>query len=109
MTPAEAWQATFDPALQERLEPATLRDTFMPSMLRTARRGEVTVFNQHYQASALMDRKVDGRVVSVRYDIHDPHYVMVYTTEGEFVCEAMSGDCVTKCPKIMDYKYGEPR
>ncbi|MFE8644146.1 Mu transposase C-terminal domain-containing protein [Sphingomonas sp. NCPPB 2930] len=88
MTPAEAWQATFDPALQERLEPATLRDTFMPSMLRTARRGEVTVFNQHYQADALMDRKVDGRVVSVRYDIHDPHYVMVYTTEGEFVCEA---------------------
>ena len=35
-----------------------------------------------------MRRDIDGREVSVRYDIHNPNYVLVYTLGGEFVCEA---------------------
>lgn len=88
MTPAEAWHSMFDPEQQLRMDPLELRMTFMPSVLRTAQRGEVVLFNQHYQAPELMEMRVDGRQVSVRYDIHDPNYVMVYTTGGEFVCEA---------------------
>ena len=61
---------------------------FMPSVIRTAQRGEVTFFNQHYQAPELMRRDVDGREVSVRYDIHDPGFVLIYTLGGEYVCEA---------------------
>lgn len=88
MTPEEAWAASFDPALQHRMDPLELRMTFMPSVLRTAKRGEVVLFNQHYFAGELMGREVDGQMVSVRYDIHDPAIVMVYTTDGRFVCEA---------------------
>eukprot|EP00456_Euglypha_rotunda_P029177 TRINITY_DN228_c0_g1_i10.p1 TRINITY_DN228_c0_g1~~TRINITY_DN228_c0_g1_i10.p1 ORF type:complete len:732 (-),score=136.37 TRINITY_DN228_c0_g1_i10:887-3082(-) len=88
MTPAEAWAAKFDPESQHKLTPTELRMTFMPSILRTATRGEVVHLNQHYTAPELMDRRVDGKKVSVRFDIHDPTYVMVYTTSGEFLCEA---------------------
>lgn len=88
MTPAEAWAAMFDPALQHKMDPQTLRMSFMPSTLRTAQRGEVTLWNQQYQAPELMDREVDGRQVSVRYDIHDPSFVQIWTVDGRFVCEA---------------------
>lgn len=88
MTPAEAWDASFDASLQVKPSLLELRMLFMPSVIRTAKRGEVTFFNQHYQAPELMRRDVDGREVSVRYDIHDPSFVMVYTLGGEFVCEA---------------------
>ena len=88
MTPAEAWAAKFDPALQHKPSQLELRTLFMPSVLRTAKRGQVQFFNQLYQAPELMRRDLDGREVSVRYDIHDPSFVMVYTTGGEYVCEA---------------------
>ncbi len=88
MTPAEAWAAMANPALQVLPTQTELRDLFMPAVLRTARRGQVTLFNQHYQAPDLMRRDVDGREVSVRYDIHDPHQVLIYTVDGEYVCQA---------------------
>jgi putative transposase len=88
MTPAEAWAALFDPEQHHTLTPMELRMTFMPSVLRKADRGEVVHLNQHYYSEVLMDRRVAGKKVSVRFDIHDPNYVMVYTTTGEFVCEA---------------------
>lgn len=88
MTPAEAWAASFDPSLQHKPSVLELRMLFMPSVIRTAKRGEVVFFNQHYQAPDLMRRDIDGREVSVRYDIHDPHFVLIYTLSGEFICEA---------------------
>jgi putative transposase len=60
----------------------------MPGVIRTAKRGQVQFFNQFYQAPDLMRRDIDGREVSVRYDIHNPNYVLIYTLGGEFVCEA---------------------
>ena len=54
----------------------------------TCKRGQVTFFNQSYAAPELMRRDVNGREVSVRYDIHDPSFVRVYTLDGQYVCEA---------------------
>ncbi|CAN7563425.1 Mu transposase C-terminal domain-containing protein [Acidovorax sp. LjRoot117] len=88
MTPAEAWAAEYKVEEQELLTQLELRMMFMPAILRTAKRGQVTFFNQTYAAPELMRRDVDGREVSVRYDIHDPSFVLVYTLDGEYVCEA---------------------
>lgn len=89
MTPTEAMEAIFDPSQHgDKPTQLELRMLFMPAVIRTAKRGEVTFFNQHYQAPELMRRDVDGREVSVRYDIHDPSFVMVYTLSGEYLCDA---------------------
>ena len=88
MTPAEAWAAKYNRDEQVLLGALELRQMFMPAVLRTAKRGQVTFFNQTYAAPELMRRDVDGREVSVRYDIHDPSFVLVYTLSGEYVCEA---------------------
>lgn len=88
MTPAEAWAAKIKPEEQVNLSALELRMMFMPAVLRTAKRGQVTFFNQTYAAPELMRGDVDGRDVSVRYDIHDPSFVLVYTLSGEYVCEA---------------------
>lgn len=86
MTPAEAWASMLDTDLQHIPSQAELRMLFMPATLRVAKRGEVQFLNQVYFANELM--QVDGQQVRVQYDIHDPNYVLVFTTEGEFVCEA---------------------
>lgn len=86
MTPDEAWAASFDPALHHPVSAEQARQLFMPGVLRTARRGEVKFFGQVYAAPELM--QVDGQEVSVRYDIHDPARVDVYTLGGEYVCAA---------------------
>ncbi len=88
MTPAEAWAAEYKVEEQELLTQLELRMMFMPAVLRTAKRCQVTFFNQTYAAPELMRRDVDGREVSVRYDIHDPSFVLVYTLDGDYVCEA---------------------
>lgn len=100
MTPAQAWAEKFDPSLQVRPSDQELRMLFMPAVIRTAKRGQVQFFNQLYQAPELMRRDVDGREVSVRYDIHDPNFVLVYTLSGEYVCEAKwDANCIDYFPK----------
>jgi putative transposase len=86
MTPADAWAAMLRPELQHRLSPLELRMMFMPALLRTAKRGELTFLNQVYAAPELM--QVDSQQVRVHYDIHDPTFVMVYDGDGHYVCEA---------------------
>lgn len=86
MTPAEAWGAMLDTSLQHVPSQQELRMLFMPATLRKSIRGEVQFLNQVYFAPELM--QVDGQQVRVQYDIHDPAYVLIFTTEGEFVCEA---------------------
>lgn len=88
MTPMEAFEASVDPSELVMLNAMELRTLFMPGVIRTAKRGQVQFFNQLYQAPDLMRRDIDGREVSVRYDIHNPNYVLIYTLGGEFVCEA---------------------
>ena len=88
MTPDEAWVAFFDENQQILPTQEELRELFLPAVIRVARRGEVEFFNQFYSAPELMRGDVDGRRVSVRYDIHDPTWVRIYTLEGQFVCDA---------------------
>lgn len=110
MTPDEAWAAKFDPTLQHLPTQVELRELFMPAVLRTAKRGEVTFFNQHYTAPELMRRDVDGREVSVRYDIHDPTWVRIYTLDGEFVCDARwNGNRIDAMPKAVVHMAREKR
>lgn len=86
MTPAEAWDAMLDREHQFKLSQLELQMLFMPAVLRTPKRGEVQFFNQVYYSPELM--AVDGEQVRVHYDIHDPSWVMVCTTDGEYVCQA---------------------
>lgn len=86
MTPAEAWTSMLDLEQQHRLGDLELRMLFMPAMLRTAKRGEVTFLNQVYFSRDLM--AVDGQQVQVRYDIHNPSFVLIFSLEGQYVCEA---------------------
>ena len=88
MTPMEALAARGNQSELVMLNQLELRTLFMPAVIRTAKRGQVQFFNQLYQAPDLMRRDIDGREVSVRYDIHNPNYVLIYTLGGEFVCEA---------------------
>lgn len=88
MTPAEARVAMTQPGDIVSIDQTTLRHLFMPGILRTARRGEVQFLNQTYSAPDLMRRDVDGRQVSVRYDIRDPSAVMVFSLDGLYICEA---------------------
>ena len=86
MTPNEAWDAMLVPDLVIKPAVMEVRALFMPSALRTAQRGEVQFLNQVYASDELM--QVDGERVSVRYDVHDPSRVFVWTVSGQFVCEA---------------------
>lgn len=86
LTPGEFWAQTVDATEQHIPGPQELRMLFMPAMLRVAQRGEVRFLNQVYFHADLM--AVDGQQVRVHYDIHDPHYVLVFDGDGQFVCEA---------------------
>jgi putative transposase len=110
MTPDEAWAAKFDPTLQHLPTQSELRELFMPAVIRTAQRGEVAFFNQQYSAPELMRRDVDGREVSVRYDIHDPSWVRVYTLDGAFVCDARwAANRIDAMPKAVVHMAREKR
>ena len=68
------------------LSPLELQDLFRPTFIRTARRGEVQLWNNVYFSRELM--LVDGQEVQVGVDIHDPANVVIRTLEGRFVCLA---------------------
>lgn len=87
MTPDEAWAAMLQPDLVTRPSAEEARLLFQPSKVAVARRGEVQFLTQRYYSDALM--QVDGERVSVRYDIHDPRRVWIWTLDGHFVCEAL--------------------
>ncbi len=86
MTPAQAWEAMLQPELQIRMDALTLRLIFMPCVLRTARRGEVTFLNQTYASADLM--QVEGEKVRVHYDLHNPAFVMIFSCDNQWVCDA---------------------
>ncbi|WP_051229407.1 Mu transposase C-terminal domain-containing protein [Paludibacterium yongneupense] len=85
MTPAEYYEANRRPG-DSALSALELQDLFRPTFLRTARRGEVQLWNNVYFSVELM--AVDGQEVQVGVDIHDPASVVVRTREGRFVCLA---------------------
>jgi len=68
---------------------AELAALFTPSVLRTAARGEVKLWNGVYFHRDLM--LVDGEQVRVHYDIHDASRVWVKKLSGEFIACAEAG------------------
>ncbi|BFU64744.1 Mu transposase C-terminal domain-containing protein [Rodentibacter abscessus] len=68
------------------ITPVEARDLFRPSVLRTAQRGWLQLFNNDYFSTKLLD--VDGQKVQVMFDIHDPSKVIVRKQDGGFVCYA---------------------
>lgn len=89
MTPMEAFSAALVPSDVQRLDETSLRNVFMPSVLRTAIRGEVRFLNQVYFSLDL--QQFDKQQVSVRYDIRDPRSVWVWSVDGRFICQADFG------------------
>ncbi|MDA5607117.1 Mu transposase C-terminal domain-containing protein [Pasteurella multocida] len=63
------------------------RDLFRPTLLRTAQRGWITLFNNVYFNQKLLD--VDGQEVQVSIDIHNPNSVIIRLKDGTYVCEAI--------------------
>lgn len=63
------------------------RDLFRPTLLRTAQRGWITLFNNVYFNQKLLD--VDGQQVQVSIDIHNPNSVIIRLKDGTYVCEAI--------------------
>ncbi|VEH65489.1 Mu transposase, C-terminal [Rodentibacter pneumotropicus] len=62
------------------ITPVEARDLFRPSVLRTAQRGWLQLFNNDYFSTKLLD--VDGEKVQVMFDIHDPSKVIVRKQDG---------------------------
>lgn len=89
MTPAAKRRQLMAKMKEEDLvfvTPVEARDLFRPSVLRTAQRGWLKLFNNDYFSTKLLD--VDGKKVQVAFDIHDPSKVIVRKQDGSFVCYA---------------------
>lgn len=91
MTPDEAWEVMLDAADQVLLDAPSLRNIFMPAVVRTAQRGEVSFLNAPYFSRELMQAGVDTCRVRVHYDIHDAARVWVWSLDGRYICEAVAG------------------
>ncbi|WP_084187069.1 Mu transposase C-terminal domain-containing protein [Andreprevotia chitinilytica] len=85
LTPNAFWQL-HPPTQSRHLSAAELQALFRPHVVRTAERGMVRLWNNHYFNRDLM--QVDGEQVQVGYDIHDANTVVVRHMNGEFVCVA---------------------
>lgn len=87
LTPDEAWPLMAVPDLIVKLDDFAVAQLALPSIVRTAKRGEVEFLSRvYYGGSDLM--QVDGQRVRVDYDLLDASRVWVWTLEGEFVCQA---------------------
>lgn len=88
--------------------PSLLATMFMPSVLRTAKRGEVRLWNGVYYNADLM--LVDGEQVQVAYDIHDATRVWVKKITGELIaCAELGGNRVGYFPQTFVEQQREKR
>lgn len=86
MTPQQFYDLHVERDTGLKLDADDLRDMFRPTVVRRAKRGLVSVFNNGYFHRDLM--LVDGEDVQVGFDIHDAQHVQVRTLDGRYVCEA---------------------
>jgi putative transposase len=86
-SPLEAWEAAvaqgWAPEVPSEAEAA---DLFRPEILRTAQRGEISLFGNRYFSAALEESH--GSQVRVGYDVWDPSRVWVRDPEGVLLCVA---------------------
>ncbi|HFC8830713.1 TPA: Mu transposase C-terminal domain-containing protein [Neisseria subflava] len=59
---------------------------FRPQVMRTVRRGEVSLFSNTYYSAELME--FNGETVRVGYDVQDALWVWIYDDIGRLICKA---------------------
>lgn len=59
---------------------------FRPQVMRTVRRGEVSLFSNTYYSAELME--FNGETVRVGYDVQDALWVWIYDDVGRLICKA---------------------
>ena len=69
-----------------RLSDSELDTLFMPEIIRTTKRGLVSVMDNNYFHVDLAN--FYGEQVRVSYDLNNYQYVIVRTMEGKFICKA---------------------
>ena len=69
-----------------RVSPEEEGYLFRPQVMRTVRRGEVSLFSNTYYSAELME--FNGETVRVGYDVQDALWVWIYDDIGRFICKA---------------------
>lgn len=88
-TPTEEYGLRLDPSA-ELCGPTDdeLAVLWMPEVGRTPQRGVISVFNNEYANTMLIDALAEGEKVRVRFDLHDADKVWVLRMDGTFLCVA---------------------
>jgi len=84
-SPEECWQRFCAQGWSPCTSPDVL-DDLMPQEIRTAIRGEISLFGHTYFSAQLAEW--NGEKLRVAYDVHDASRVWVRTLSGTFICEA---------------------
>lgn len=69
-----------------RVSPEEEGYLFRPQVMRTVRRGEVSLFSNTYYSAELME--FNGETVRVGYDVQDALWVWIYDDIGRLICKA---------------------
>ena len=69
-----------------RVSPEEEGYLFRPQVMRTVRRGEVSLFSNTYYSAELME--FNGETVRVGYDVQDALWVWIYDDLGRLICKA---------------------
>lgn len=69
-----------------RVSPEEEGYLFRPQVMRTVRRGEVSLFGNTYYSAELME--FNGETVRVGYDVQDALWVWIYDDLGRLICKA---------------------
>lgn len=69
-----------------RVSPEEEGYLFRPQVMRTVRRGEVSLFGNTYYSAELME--FNGNPVRVGYDVQDALWVWIYDDLGRLICKA---------------------
>lgn len=69
-----------------RVSPEEEGYLFRPQVMRTVRRGEVSMFSNTYYSAELME--FNGETVRVGYDVQDALWVWIYDDVGRLICKA---------------------
>lgn len=68
-----------------RVSPEEEGYLFRPQVMRTVRRGEVSLFSNTYYSAELME--FNGETVRVGYDVQDALWVWIYDDLGRLICK----------------------
>lgn len=69
-----------------RVSPEEEGYLFRPQVMRTVRRGEISLFSNTYYSAELME--FNGETVRVGYDVQDALWVWIYDDLGRLICKA---------------------